>query len=647
MKLGSRIILGFSAICLIFVILSIFIFFFHLRPVRSGAQAIEKDIIPNLSAVNSMQYSVALEALFTMDFNYSFNDKSWARAKDFQSKVGDLLTTIKAGAQTDAGIKLINHHPQIPGQIADLEKKYGAFAAINAQLPPLIQKIQQSRTATTAAYTSLIESAEKFTRFQEELQLNEFNSETSLDVAKSRNARIAALSKLETLAGDLMIFNLRGLLQHELPQFDLALGNAQKISQILKELESGPDHQDSIKFINELRGFNQNMEQAVTDLKVNMAENIEITRQQAEIRDAALTSVNALADTLNSLAVTVATTSGQAVQQVIWVMGIGLLTSILGSLILAALITRGITKPVQTLINVLAEGANEVDHAATQLSSATDVLANGATENAASLEETSAALEELSSMTTRNAENAASASDIMGKTNEAVHAANISMADVIKAMNEISSAGNEIGKIIKTIDEIAFQTNLLALNAAVEAARAGEAGAGFAVVADEVRNLAIRSAEAAHNTADLIAATITNINSGAHMVETTASTFRNVEDHAVKVTTLLSEVAEASKEQSTGIGQINKAVTNMDKVTQSNAASAEESSSAANGLATQANSLLDAVQSLNKLIYGVSNMSTSPSHTHTERKPKYIAAPQEVIPRSTPRLASPEDDFDF
>jgi methyl-accepting chemotaxis protein len=185
-----------------------------------------------------------------------------------------------------------------------------------------------------------------------------------------------------------------------------------------------------------------------------------------------------------------------------------------------------------------------------------------------------------------------------------VNEAEKSMAQVIKAMEDISVSGNEISKIIKTIDEIAFQTNLLALNAAVEAARAGEAGAGFAVVADEVRNLAIRSAEAAKNTADLIAETIANINSGSEMVNSTSEAFKIVENHAIKVAGLISEVAEASREQSQGISQITTAMSEMDKVTQSNAASSEESASAAGQLSLQAGNLLNAVSDMKALTQG-------------------------------------------
>ncbi|QTA81700.1 Methyl-accepting chemotaxis protein signailing-domain-containing protein, HAMP domain-containing [Desulfonema limicola] len=203
-------------------------------------------------------------------------------------------------------------------------------------------------------------------------------------------------------------------------------------------------------------------------------------------------------------------------------------------------------------------------------------LSSAALEQTASLQETSSLMEEMSSMTLMNAENATQADNFMKQTSQVVTSANKTMTLLAGSINEVSAASEETFNIIKTIDEIAFQTNLLALNAAVEAARAGETGAGFAVVADEVRNLAMRSAKAARNTADLIENTVKKIKEGSELANTADQGFKNVASNAAKVADLVSEISLASKEQKTRIEQINGSVARMNEVVQKNAARAEE-----------------------------------------------------------------------
>ncbi|MBF0228785.1 MAG: MCP four helix bundle domain-containing protein [Desulfamplus sp.] len=286
------------------------------------------------------------------------------------------------------------------------------------------------------------------------------------------------------------------------------------------------------------------------------------------------------------------------------IMIIGLVIALVVGVFLAFYITVSITGPIRRVIEGLTLGSQQVASASGQVSSASQSLAEGSSQQAASIEETSSSLEEMSSMTKQNSENAAQADLLMKETNTVVAKANQSMNHLTTSMEEISKASDDTSKIIKTIDEIAFQTNLLALNAAVEAARAGEAGAGFAVVAEEVRNLAMRSAEAAKNTANLIEGTVTKVRDGSSLVKKTSEAFTQVATTSVKVGELVGEIAAASREQSTGIEQVNIAVSEMDKVIQQNAANAEESASASEEMNAQAETMNDFVNELVGLVEG-------------------------------------------
>jgi methyl-accepting chemotaxis protein len=301
------------------------------------------------------------------------------------------------------------------------------------------------------------------------------------------------------------------------------------------------------------------------------------------------------------------------------------------AIILAVLFARKLSKPIKRIAEGLNQGAEQIAAASSQVSSSSQQLSEGASEQAAAIEQTSSSLEEMSSMTQQNAANANQANQLMSEAGVVVSKANKSMGELTASMAEISQASEETSKIIKTIDEIAFQTNLLALNAAVEAARAGEAGAGFAVVADEVRNLAMRAAEAAKNTANLIEGTVKKIKEGSQIVEKTGTDFLQVAASTTKMGELVGEIAAASNEQAQGVQQINKAVSEMDKVVQQNASNAEESAAASEEMNAQAEQMKDFVGDLVRMVEGGSGNRVRDDGSRSSGAPHLIRTAASLV----------------
>ncbi|WP_240746362.1 methyl-accepting chemotaxis protein [Desulfuromonas acetexigens] len=286
------------------------------------------------------------------------------------------------------------------------------------------------------------------------------------------------------------------------------------------------------------------------------------------------------------------------------------------------------------LIGQVQSVGDQIASGSTQVADSSQSLSQGATEQASSLEEISASMNEMANRTKTNAENAGKANRNSEEARDSAQKCNAQMGQMVAAMEEMRRSGADISRIIKTIDEIAFQTNLLALNAAVEAARAGQHGKGFAVVAEEVRNLAARSANAARETADLIAGTVSKTENGVRLADETARALGQIVNQISEVSDLVGAIATASSDQALGISEVNQGLSQIDQVTQMNTANAEETAAAAEELSSMVAHL--------KLMLGRFHLAGSGGATYALNAPAEREESEPMIALDSP----PQEDED-
>ncbi len=461
------------------------------------------------------------------------------------------------------------------------------------------------RTKMDAAAGTYVSNCEEFLEGQQRkltLDMNERHEKISLvnDIIDVGNATRIACWRSQAEREPKLI---RDATDNFAKMQDL-FGELRKITRLPKDLER----------IDNTKKAAENYKIAMTSFLDSWLKLQEIGRQR-EVAAAGVNE-NAVATAQAGVAGTteVANSASNSLSVASTTMIIGLSIAVVVSIVMAFTITRSITRPIRRIIDGLTAGSQQTAEAANQVSGASQSLAEGASEQAAGVEETSASVEEMTSMIKQNATNADQAKGLADEANRNAQQGSDAMGKMSSAIDDIKKSSDETAKIIKTIDDIAFQTNLLALNAAVEAARAGEAGKGFAVVAEEVRNLAMRSAEAAKNTSEMIETSVKNSENGVEISQEVGKFLEQITDGSKKVNDLVTEIAAASSEQAQGIDQINQAITQMDEVTQSNAANAEESASASEELSAQAEELSQIVKELQDMVGGTSDQAT----THSE-----------------------------
>jgi len=602
LTIGKRIALGFAIILAILLILGATALV-SMQNVKSIAVRIQTESVPAVDVANNVERN-SLQTMYQM-CGYAYTEETPfldAADKDLVEVKQDLKKAQDLGASTPTLTSLKT--------AADsAEKSAVTYEGLVKETVTVTAALEKERVLAEEAAANYMNACNAWIKLQD----------TRLTAAAQRGAKpeeILAIAKKAMIANDIVdignaiiVGTWKAQFRRSPEIFNEAKAKFSKVDVKLDELRGmSPDAEETRQIeacVAAGAAYKGNMDRFLTGwLK---REDIAKQRGTAAAQVLSEAHTTALAQLDSTKAATKSAASN--LQQSSTILLIGLIVALAIGISVAFFISRSIVKVLSATASSLSEGSDQVASASGQISSASQSLAEGASEQAASLEETSASLEEIASMTKRNAENALSAKDLSSETRNAAETGSANMQEMNRAMGDIQSASSNISKIIKTIDEIAFQTNILALNAAVEAARAGQAGAGFAVVADEVRNLAQRSAQAAKETAEKIEDSIAKSANGVAISGKVTESLTQIVTKARQVDELVAEIATASREQSQGLDQVNTAVTQMDKVTQTNAATAEESASASEELNAQAATLRKLVAELQNLVSGSENIS--------------------------------------
>lgn len=617
MTIGKKIASGFATLLLLGVTTGLFSVYemnVSVNQTETISDSIEKVLIPTIETSASLEASIFEANVEARAFGLSLDDHY---KQSFAQKWNKVERYLEQGKQIG------RENPNEAGfnqMIDSVSQEADEFIELMRQTKTLADISHQKREIMDRAASQSISSISQFYDAQMKRLEEEISKGSSSEVLLEREKKIDAAYLIRNAMNRVRIAAFKSIADRN-PQFIReAQGSFADISEAVASIRPITRMPDDIAALDLMEKSAQQYEKATKEIADIFNKLDSIGAQRAsKAQHLAESAAHAITEGLKKEHTDVLATT-QKIQKASTVNLAAVIFMSVTGLILTVFITRAITKPLNLMIERLKSGADQTNNTVNRINEASQSLAEAASEQAASLEETSASLEEMSSMTQRNNDSAQEARQMANQTRQSAETGVADMDEMVKAVDAIKQSSDDISKIIKTIDDIAFQTNILALNAAVEAARAGEAGAGFAVVADEVRSLAQRSANAAKETAEKISEAIANSTQGVEISGRVSESLNTMLSKAEDMDGIVSQISDASAEQSQGIGQVNIAVSQMDQVTQKNAATSEETAAAAQELSGQASQLKGAVDELMTMVGGQGSTITNPLASNSFRK---------------------------
>ncbi len=645
MSLGMKLGCGFGVVVIIAIILGL-IAVVNMKSVEQTANILVNENVPEVAVANNVERSVLKTKYLMRSYVYTEDEQFLIDARESMSQIKKYLADTKQLGESSPRLAKLKETAQ---KAETAESEYEALVDETADAT---NKMEQYRTTAEAAARIYMDSCYKFLDLQEKQNEREFKKDiVDKEFLKNNLKQMKFDNDLLDIGNWIIIGTWKSQLRRSPEIFKDTEGLFKDLYKKSAELRAISNDPQEIKIIDD------NLE-AAQNYQVQMDGFLKIWLKREEFnkeRNKVANSVADLAQNAAKLGMDDTSKGSRDADEALSVsaniMLIGLVLGMIMAIFLAFLITIGITKAIVKVVRSLNEGSGQTSSAAQQVASSSQQLSQGTTEQASSLEETSSALDQMTSMIKLNADNAAKASLMAAETKLHAEKGDASMKEMKSSMKAISDSAGKVGKIIKTIEEIAFQTNILALNAAVEAARAGEHGRGFAVVADEVRNLAQRASVAVKDTQSLIENSQASTREGVEITKKTSEALVQIMDAAKKVADVVNEIALASKEQAEGINQVTHAINQMDQVTQQNAASAEESAAASEELASQAENLQGMVLGLEQIISGKKLQKSGHFELGKELKGTLSSLGNKSLrmtgPNKGPKVLKPEDIIPF